>query len=124
MGKSERDKGGRGERWLRDRLRDIGFRAWRGRQYRGGPDSPDTVTPDLPIQWEMKWGYDRMSIKAVLAKLAGETAEGDMGIGVWKPIRKRAMMFMYLDDFLTILGEAFSEHSRIQDDQADPESQG
>jgi hypothetical protein len=67
----------------------------------------------------MKWGYERMSIKSILAKLAGETAEGDISIGVWKPIRKRAMMFMYLDEFLPILERAFSEHTRIPDDQDD-----
>jgi Holliday junction resolvase len=41
MGKKSKDKGARGERELAKALQKIGFDARRGRQYAGGPDSPD-----------------------------------------------------------------------------------
>jgi Holliday junction resolvase len=41
MGKKSKDKGARGERELAKALRELGFDAHRGRQYSGGPDSPD-----------------------------------------------------------------------------------
>lgn len=41
MGKKSKDKGARGERELAKALRKLGFDARRGRQYAGGPNSPD-----------------------------------------------------------------------------------
>ena len=42
------EKGKRGERQWRDELRVNGFRARRGQQFSGSPDSPDVVCEDLP----------------------------------------------------------------------------
>ena len=107
LGRSQRLKGAAGERWLRDQLRLSGFStAHRGRQYHGGPDSPDVKCKELPYHWEMKWGYKSgLSIRKVLAQ-ADDECRGAPPIGVWKPQHEPAMAFMYLSDFLELLRRA------------------
>lgn len=108
MGKSQRDKGKVGERWLAAQLRLFGFSARRGVQHKGGPDSPDVITPGLPFHWEMKWGYRQgLSIRKVLQQAYEERPEGSVPVGVWKPQRQTPMAFMYLDDFLELLRRAY-----------------
>lgn len=41
-------KGKRGEREAARVLRDLGFNARRGRQYKGTPESPDVIIEELP----------------------------------------------------------------------------
>ncbi|HUW15133.1 MAG TPA: hypothetical protein VM537_35780 [Anaerolineae bacterium] len=53
MGKMSRSKGKRGELEWAAFLRSYGFEARRGRQHRGGPDSPDVIT-DCPLHFEVK----------------------------------------------------------------------
>lgn len=104
LGLSQRVKGQVGERWLAEKLRQYGFSARRGQQFRGGPDSPDVICKDLPFHWEMKWGYKGgLSIRAVLKQATQEAPSGSLPVGVWKPQRQRAMAFMYLDDFLSLV---------------------
>ena len=43
MGKASREKGKRGEREIASLLREYGYDAHRGVQYKGGQDSPDVV---------------------------------------------------------------------------------
>jgi Holliday junction resolvase len=51
MGKSQREKGKRGERELASILRGYGYDAHRGAQYHGGNDSPDvTGLPGIHIE--------------------------------------------------------------------------
>jgi Holliday junction resolvase len=45
---NSRAKGVRGERQWRDELRANGYRARRGQQFSGSPESPDVVSDDLP----------------------------------------------------------------------------
>jgi len=52
---NSRAKGSRGEREVRDLLREAGFEARRGQQFSGGSDSPDVICPSLPeIHIEVK----------------------------------------------------------------------
>ena len=51
MGKASRDKGKRGERELANVLKEHGYKARRGIQFQGGPDSPDVVgLPGIHIE--------------------------------------------------------------------------
>lgn len=45
---NSRAKGARGEREVRDVLREHGFTARRGQQFAGGGESPDVICTDLP----------------------------------------------------------------------------
>lgn len=52
---NSRAKGAAGEREWAGFLRDFGFKARRGQQFAGSPDSPDVVCPSLPnVHWEVK----------------------------------------------------------------------
>jgi hypothetical protein len=67
--KNSKAKGARGERKLRDKLREAGFlKSHRGQQFQGTPDSPDVNCPELPtLHFECKvgeqipsWPYNAM----------------------------------------------------------------
>lgn len=97
-------KGKRGERSFRDKLREHGFAAERGRQYKGSPDSPDVICPNLPIHWEVKH-VQRLDLYQAIRK-----AEHDAGIsGVNTPVvahrRNRSQWYVTIsaDDFLNIV---------------------
>lgn len=88
------------------RLRQFGFSARRGQQFRGGPDSPDVICEELDgtYHFEMKWGYrGGLSVRTVLKQAAAEAPPGAAPIGVWKPQHEEAIGFMYLTDLLLLL---------------------
>lgn len=111
MGRSQREKGKVGERWLARQLRLYGFSdAKRGVQHSGGPESPDVQCKSLPFHWEMKWGYKKgLSIRTVLGQAEEERPKDSIPVGVWKPQREPAMAFLYLDDFLALLWRAYKD---------------
>ena len=108
MGKFSRDKGRRGEYWLRDQLRSRGWTSERGQQRSGSPDSPDVKCPELPVHWEMKYGYKRLSIRPAMDKLRGETPSDKTPILVWRQERETpesALAILPLADLLNLLKE-------------------
>ena len=77
MGRKSRDKGARGERELAAELsRLFGVEAHRGRQYHGGPDSPDVKTGIVGVHFECK-RVEHLSLYPAL-----EQARGDAGADV------------------------------------------
>jgi Holliday junction resolvase len=67
-------KGKRGERSFRDKLREHGFSAERGRQYKGSPDSPDIICKDLPLHFECKH-VERLDLYKAIDKAAHDAGE-------------------------------------------------
>jgi hypothetical protein len=60
---NSREKGKRGERQWRDELCAHGYAARRGQQFSGSPESPDVVSPALPlIHFEVK-AVERLNIE-------------------------------------------------------------
>lgn len=94
---NSKQKGKRGELELAKILRDFGFDARRGVQYKGGSDSPDVVgIKGLHIECkrvEKGSVYDWM-----------EQSERDAGDEIpcvmWRRNGKRWLVIQYLDDFL------------------------
>lgn len=63
---NSRDKGKRGELEWSKFLRDRGFRARRGQQHAGGPQSPDVICDALPgIHFEVKFTEQLSLYKAM-----------------------------------------------------------
>ncbi len=115
MGISQRRKGERGERWLRDQCRLHGWEAIRGKQNRGGNDSPDVRAdpetggrPHFPlVQLEMKFGYDRgLNALTCFAKLRGETPSTYLPVVVWKKTGQRALAILDMDQLFDIINES------------------
>ena len=83
MGKAQREKGKRGERQLRDLLRDAGFdSAYRTQQFSGAcPEgSADVKCPQLPsIHWEVK-NVEKLSIWAAMAQALVDAAAGQVAV--------------------------------------------
>lgn len=94
---NSRQKGKRGELELAKILRDFGFDARRGVQYKGGKDSPDVVgIKGIHIECkrvEKGSVYDWM-----------EQSERDAGdeipVVMWRRNGKRWLVIQYLDDYL------------------------
>ncbi len=85
MGRASRDKGARGERELAAALTAEGFDAHRGRQYHGGPDSPDVVCHSLPISWESKYGA-RLNLWPAMTQAVDEAKEGEFPVVAFKHV--------------------------------------
>ena len=73
MGASQRSKGARGEREWAAFLREHGYAsAHRGRQYSGGPDSPDIKCVELEeFSFEVK-RVERLNIHKAMSQAIGD----------------------------------------------------
>ena len=105
MSKSQLDKGKRGEREIAALFRAHGFQARRGRQYKGGPDSPD-IEHDIPgLYVEVKF-REQVSIFAALEWASRDAgSEGDAPAVFIRKKRKPWVVVMDADDFLDIMEE-------------------
>src|SRR5690625_302275 len=71
---NSRDKGARGERELAGWLTERGYPAHRGRQFHGGPDSPDVVCPSLPVHFEVK-RTEKLRLHDAMAQAVDDAGE-------------------------------------------------
>lgn len=94
---NSRMKGKRGELELAKILRDFGFDARRGVQYKGGQDSPDVVgIKGIHIECKrVEKGnvYDWM-------EQSEHDAGDDVPVVMWRRNGKRWLVIQYLDDYL------------------------
>ena len=73
---SSKQKGARGEREAAAALRALGIGAERGRQYHGGPDSPDLKTILKGVHFEVK-RVERFNLSKAMEQCKEEKDEGD-----------------------------------------------
>jgi hypothetical protein len=87
MGRSQREKGKRGEREAAAELAAVlGVTARRGVQYHGGPDSPDVVLEGVPIHVECK-RTERLSLWPAVDQAVADA--GDSVPIVWHRCNRR-----------------------------------
>jgi len=98
---NKREKGKRGERGFRDLLRDHGFTAERGQQFKGAPDSPDVICPELPCHLEIKIGRT-YSLDAAFRQ-ANEQCGENMPLVASKRDYGDWMVYLRASDFLRIM---------------------
>lgn len=105
MSINSRQKGARGERAWRDKLREAGFAsARRGQQFAGGPDSPDVVCDDLPgIHWEVKC-VEKLNLADAMDQ-AIRDAGAKIPVVAHKKNRGDWHVTLRADDFLALLRE-------------------
>lgn len=100
---NSKQKGTRGELEFCSFLRDQGFEARRGQQYKGGGDSPDVVS-DLPIHWEVK-RTEAFRLWDALAQAKAEAPEGKVPVVAHRRNRTGWVVVLSAEDFLDTLRE-------------------
>ncbi len=103
MGKMSREKGKRGEREVAALLKEYGFEARRGQQFRGGADSPDVVhnIPNVHIEVKLR---EKLSLYPTLEQALSETFDG-YPVVFHRRNGKRWVVVLYADDFLRVMEE-------------------
>jgi len=111
MGRSQREKGKRGERQAAKAVAEaLGVRARRGVQYKGGADSAD-LEVDIPgIHWEVKF-VERESIRTWMAQACDESG-GLVPVVMHKRSRGEWLVTLQMErlyEFVQRLEEAISQ---------------
>lgn len=108
MAKMSRDKGGRGEREVRDIFRKHGFWAERGVQRDGSTGSPDVKTElDEWLHVEVK-RVEALSLYKAMAQAKGD-AGGRVPVVFHRRNEEEWVVIMQADDFMNLV--LFSERS-------------
>ena len=105
MGKAEREKGKRGERYVANRIKDkLGLQSRRGVQYSGGPDSPDVVgLPGYHI--EVK-NVNRLNLHEAIKQSIDDSGEGEIPIVIHHRDREPWYVTIDFEDFLDLYAKA------------------
>ena len=102
MGKMSREKGKRGEREISAILREFGYDAHRGVQYKGGPNSPDVI--GLPgIHIEVK-RTERLNLYDALAQSKHDAGE-DMPVVMHRKNDCEWVVIQPLKDWINLYRE-------------------
>ena len=100
MSKSAREKGKRGERKWRDRLREEGFQAERTgwmQSRGGGTDVPDVQSEDLDVHFEVKT-VERLNLNAAIDQAQGDAGGKPVAI-VYQQSRREPLIIMPASDW-------------------------
>lgn len=103
---NSRQKGKRGELELSRFLRDRGYDARRGVQYKGGTDSPDVVGLS-GVHIECK-RVERLELYDALDQSRRDAGEGEIPVVMHRRNNCDWVCILRLDDFLRLYGEATS----------------
>ena len=95
-------KGKRGELEVAALLRSHGYDARRGQQFSGSPDSPDVVHSLGGFHIEVKYTEAFNAYKA-MEQAEGDCKEEDIPVVFYRKKRKRWMVLIDAEDFLTKL---------------------
>lgn len=95
---NSRQKGKRGELELAKILRENGYEARRGVQYKGGSDSPDVVgLPGMHIECKR---VERLDLTAAYEQSFGEAGDGEIPLVVHKKNGEPWFVTLTLEDFI------------------------
>lgn len=103
MARKERDKGIRGELEVRDIFRRYGFKAERGQQHSGSPDSPDVKTSlDYWLHVEVK-RVEAFSLYPSLAQAAEDAGLLHVPVVFHRRSGKRWVVVLDAEDFMDLV---------------------
>lgn len=103
MGKSQREKGKRGERELAGKLREYGFDCRRGQQYCGASGDADVIGID-GIHIECK-RTERLQLYEALEQAVRDSREGEKPVVMHRKNKCEWVAILRLEDFCEILRE-------------------
>lgn len=103
-GRRSRDRGCRGERALAAVLTEAGFPAHRGRQHRGGQDSPDVRCPRLDQVFAIECKYtEKLSLYPALEQARRDGGGQRVPLVCHRRNHKEWLAVLPLADFLKLL---------------------
>jgi len=105
-GKSSRERGKRGERYVAKRIRErLGIEARRGVQYSGGPDSPDVIgLPGYHI--EVK-NVNRLNLGKAIKQSIQDSGKDETPIVIHHRDREPWYVTIDFEDFLDMYEKAY-----------------
>lgn len=113
MGKSQREKGKRGERELARKLREYGYDARRGQQYCGVSGDADVI--GLPgVHIEVK-RTERLSLYDALSQAKSDARPGEMPIVAHRRNNCEWVVIQPLEDWIRIYCECVAANKEIDD---------
>ncbi len=115
MGMMSRRKGAEGEREAAEKLNEVlGTGLHRGRQYHGGPDSPD-LAGDLPgLHLEVK-RVENLRLFPSLEQARRDAPTDAVPAVMFRPSRKPWVMIVYVDDLIRLLDVVDECRARLGD---------
>ena len=115
MGMMQRRKGAAGEREAAEKLNEVlGTKFHRGRQYHGGPESPD-LAGDLPgLHLEVK-RVEALRLYPSLEQARRDAATDEVPAVIHRPNRKPWVVIVYADDLIRLLDVVDACRARIED---------
>lgn len=99
---NSRRKGKVGELEFAKYLRDFGFAARRGQQFKGGGDSPDVVTDIENVHFEVK-RVERGNLHDWLAQASEDAAEGEWPVVAHRRSRSEWIAVLPMNVLLKLL---------------------
>lgn len=115
MGKMSKRKGAAGEREAAEKLNEVlGTRFHRGRQYHGGPDSPD-LAGDLPgLHVEVK-RCERLSLYKALAQARQDASVTQVPAVMHRMNGKPWVIVVQVEDLIRLLDVVDEQRAKISD---------
>jgi hypothetical protein len=107
VGRSQRERGKRGERDAAAALTALGYPARRGVQYQGGPNSADLSVAIQGLHWEVKF-VEREQVRAWMAQAEGESG-GKLPVVLHRKARSEWLLTLPLErvnEFIERMAEA------------------
>lgn len=122
MGKMSREKGERGEREAAKFLREVlNVEARRGRQYSGGPESPDVKCEIPGIHFEVK-RVERFNLYKAMDQAQEDAGEGDIPVVLHRKNRKNWIIALELTDIPALVRTLLPYVEALEaDNDASPE---
>jgi Holliday junction resolvase len=98
MGKMQRDKGKIGEREVANLLKEHGFDARRGQQFKGTPDSPDVV--GFPGHHVEVKRVEALNVSAAFKRVKADASEFEIPIVFHRKSREQWLVTLAAEDYL------------------------
>lgn len=100
MGRMSRNKGAAGEREVAHLFESYGYKAKRGCQHRGGPNSPDVDgVPGLHIEVKRT---EKLALYEAMEQSQRDCGEGELPIVVHRRNGKKWVVCMRFEDFMQL----------------------
>lgn len=111
MGRMSKRKGATGEREVAALLREYGVDARRGRQFCGGPTSPDVIA-DMPFHFEVK-RTESLSLYPAMEQAQNDCPAEKIPVVIHRRSKKGWLVVLTVEDFMRLTGREKKRVRRV-----------